>query len=90
MNENRKSIKGYGCLWSCYFNSVSARSNSWIRRQKEMKEVAKIKEYSLKEFWFSYYVFWKDDDGFEWECCRFENLKDAVDYIMSWLKQEVE
>lgn len=51
-----------------------------------MKEVARIKDYTVSEFWFKYYVFWKDDNNFEWDCGWFDNLQDAIDYIMTWVK----
>jgi len=51
-----------------------------------MKEVAKIKNYSVSEFWFKYYVFWKDENGNEYNDGWFETLQEAVDYIMNWVK----
>lgn len=51
-----------------------------------MKEIARIKDYSISEFWFKYYVFWKDDNGQEWECGWFETFKEALDYVVSWVK----
>lgn len=51
-----------------------------------MKEIARIKDYSISEFWFKYYVFWKDDNGQEFNCGWFETFKEALDYVASWVK----
>ncbi len=50
-----------------------------------MKEVAKIKNYSISEFWFKYYVFW-EHDGEEYFQDWFNSLNEAIDYVNTWVK----
>lgn len=51
-----------------------------------MKEIGKIKDYIISEFWFKYYVFWVDDNGQEWECGWFNELREALEYIGTFVK----
>lgn len=50
-----------------------------------MKEVAKIKNYSISEFWYKYYVFceYNGEEHFEY---WFDTLAEAIDYVKGWLK----
>lgn len=45
-----------------------------------MKEVAKIKNYTIYEWWFRYYVYFKIEDieYFDW---KFEDLESAINYV---------
>lgn len=46
----------------------------------QMKEVAKIKNYTIYEWWFRYYVYFKIEDieYFDW---KFEDLESAINYV---------
>ena len=51
-----------------------------------MKEVAKIKNYTIYEWWFRYYVYHNSEDGTEYYDWRFEELDEALDYVKGWIK----
>lgn len=52
---------------------------------RKMKEVAKIKNFSISEHWFKYYVY-ETIDGVEYYKFCFDEFKDALDYVASWVK----
>lgn len=50
-----------------------------------MKEVAKIKDFSIYEFWFRYRVYYKDQYGEHLEYV-FDSLSEAIDYVKGWVE----
>lgn len=50
-----------------------------------MKEVARIKDFSINELWFKYYVF-LENDGNSYFQFTFDTLQEAIDYIMTFIK----
>lgn len=49
-----------------------------------MIEVARIKDFSIYEFWFNYRVYYKDQYGEHLEYI-FETLSEALDYIKNFI-----
>lgn len=49
-----------------------------------MKEIAKIKDFSIYEFWFRYRVYYKDKYGERLQYV-FDTLEEAINYIKTFV-----